>query len=277
MGHTVNAEVGSAEAGVALDGWGKTFQDGLPSAAPINFDACDGGNDDGDVDEKKRAKLERQRLAKIAKEEKEKLVLETPKTPEQKEADTKKKFAEKVDNWSKFLKGDETKIRLVSRELKEARIKHSEGPPPGVGCFCVGGDCNVSNPRANYLLFGVLSFGALALWFPWIPFGPLVPLGSPRAPNWHVGSLGCPSLPFAFWFLDLYGGHLEALKKDATNLRETAMQLDDMFESNEPRSKIMAFMRDCTPKIKEAKENMDSAQKRVNPNHKAIKTKTQKD
>ena len=54
-------------------------------------------------------------------------------------------------------------------------------------------------------------------------------------------------------------GHIEALQKGAGTLREIWMTLDTLYENNETRTKIFAFMKESLPKIKEVKDDMETA------------------
>ena len=63
-------------------------------------------------------------------------------------------------------------------------------------------------------------------------------------------------------------GHLGAMASEATNLRDSWMELERLFENNASQSEIADFMRGALKVVKDAREDMDSAEKRINPHKK---------
>ncbi len=66
-------------------------------------------------------------------------------------------------------------------------------------------------------------------------------------------------------------GHLQALAAGSNRLREIWMELDNLFESGAEQDRLVKLMTDALPSIVDAREDMDSAELRINPNKKPTK------
>ena len=54
-------------------------------------------------------------------------------------------------------------------------------------------------------------------------------------------------------------------------MRDTWMKLDEIYEEAKPRADILAYMRGCVDKLKEVKDDIEVADKRLNPSRKTVK------